>query len=103
VLKKSHAKAVETAEKENNIESTGQDELLLFTTKTCPNCMIAKTQLDRAGIAYRVILADEEPDLCDKFNIMQAPTLVEISGDSFTAYANVSNIIKFIEAKKATA
>ena len=103
VLKKSHAKAVETAEKENNIESTGQDELLLFTTKTCPNCMIAKTQLDRAGIAYRVILADEEPDLCDKFNIMQAPTLVEISGDSYTAYANVSNIIKFIEAKKVTA
>ncbi|MBR6004758.1 MAG: ribonucleoside triphosphate reductase, partial [Clostridia bacterium] len=103
VLKKSHAKAVETAEKENNIESSGQDELLLFTTKTCPNCMIAKTQLDRAGIAYRVILADEEPDLCDKFNIMQAPTLVEISGDSYTAYANVSNIIKFIEAKKVTA
>ncbi len=103
VLKKSHTKAVETAEKENNIESTGQDELLLFTTKTCPNCMIAKTQLDRAGIAYRVILADEEPDLCDKFNIMQAPTLVEISGDSYTAYANVSNIIKFIEAKKVTA
>ena len=103
VLKKSHAKAVETAEKENNIESTGQDELLLFTTKTCPNCMIAKTQLDRAGISYRVILADEEPDLCDKFNIMQAPTLVEISGDSYTAYANVSNIIKFIEAKKVTA
>ncbi|MBQ6263885.1 MAG: ribonucleoside triphosphate reductase [Clostridia bacterium] len=104
VLKASHAKAAETAEKvNNNIEPMAQDELLLFTTKTCPNCMIAKTQLDRAGIAYKVILADEEPDLCDKFNIMQAPTLVEINGDSFTAYANVSNIIKFIEAKKVTA
>ena len=103
VLKKSHARAVETAEKESNIESTGQSGLLLFTTKTCPNCMIAKTQLDRAGIEYKVILADEEPDLCDRFNIMQAPTLVEIDGDSFTAYANVSNIIKYIEAKKVTA
>ncbi len=104
VLKKSHAKAAEAVEKENNnIESTGQNELLLFTTKTCPNCMIAKTQLDRAGIAYRVILADEEPELCDKFNIMQAPTLVEVEGDSFTAYTNVSNIIKYIEAKKVTA
>ncbi|MBR0121997.1 MAG: ribonucleoside triphosphate reductase [Clostridia bacterium] len=104
VLKKSHAKAAEAVKKENNnIESTGQNELLLFTTKTCPNCMIAKTQLDRAGIAYRVILADEEPELCDKFNIMQAPTLVEVEGDSFTAYTNVSNIIKYIEAKKVTA
>ena len=104
VLKKSHAKAAEAVEKENNnIESTGQNELLLFTTKTCPNCMIAKTQLDRAGIAYRVILADEQPELCDKFNIMQAPTLVEVEGDSFTAYTNVSNIIKYIEAKKVTA
>ena len=104
VLKKSHAKAAEAVKKENNtIESTGQNELLLFTTTTCPNCMIAKTQLDRAGIAYRVILADEEPELCDKFNIMQAPTLVEVEGDSFTAYTNVSNIIKYIEAKKVTA
>ncbi|MCI7202101.1 MAG: ribonucleoside triphosphate reductase, partial [Clostridiales bacterium] len=30
-------------------------EILLFTTKTCPNCKMAKMMLDKAGIKYTVI------------------------------------------------
>ncbi|MBO4894037.1 MAG: ribonucleoside triphosphate reductase [Clostridia bacterium] len=106
VLKKSHARAHEesaTAAASSAVDTTGQKDTILFTTKTCPNCQIAKTQLDRAGIEYRVVYADEVPDLCDKFNIMQAPTLVIVDGESYESYANVSNIIKYIEAKKVTA
>ncbi|MBQ4338769.1 MAG: ribonucleoside triphosphate reductase [Clostridia bacterium] len=101
VMKKSHAKELAN---ECACGAAGEaTELLLFTTRTCPNCNIAKANLDRAGIAYKVILADEEPELCNKFNIMQAPTLVEVIGDKFNVYANVSNIIKYIDSKKVTA
>ena len=51
-------------------------ETLLFTTKTCPNCKAAKAALDKAGISYKVIDAEENPSLAIKYGIMQAPTLV---------------------------
>ena len=51
-------------------------ETLLFTTKTCPNCKAAKASLDKAGICYKVIDAEENPELAIKYGIMQAPTLV---------------------------
>ena len=51
-------------------------ETMLFTTKTCPNCKAAKASLDKAGIPYKVIDAEDNPDLAIKYGIMQAPTLV---------------------------
>lgn len=50
--------------------------ILLFTTKTCPNCRIAKAKLDDAGIAYTVIDAEEHPELTSEYGISQAPTLI---------------------------
>ncbi len=68
----------------------------LFTTKTCPNCKMAKTFLDGAGINYEVIDAEEQVDLVKKYNIRQAPTLVVSEGDSAEVYVNASNIKKFV-------
>jgi ribonucleoside-triphosphate reductase len=70
----------------------------LFTTKTCPNCRMAKTFLDKAGIAYETVDADENADLVKKFGIQQAPTLVEIRDGKAETIANVSNIKKFAES-----
>ena len=53
-----------------------ENGLMLFTTKTCPNCKAAKAALDKAGISYKVIDAEENPSLAIKYGIMQAPTLV---------------------------
>ena len=72
-------------------------EVMLFTTTTCPNCRIAKTFLDDAGIEYEVINAEENPSLCEKFEITQAPTLVVTDGPEFSAYPGVANIRKYIE------
>ena len=44
----------------------------LFTTKTCPNCRIAKECLK--GTDYTVVDAEENPDMSSRFGIMQAPT-----------------------------
>ena len=50
----------------------------LFTTKTCPNCKIAKEILK--GEDYQIIDAEENQDLVRKYGIMQAPTLVVTDG-----------------------
>ncbi|MBR3279710.1 MAG: thioredoxin family protein [Lachnospiraceae bacterium] len=65
---------------------------MLFTTATCPNCKAAKAMLDRAGVSYDVIDANEAPDLCDKYGIMSAPTLILADTDSFERYRGVSDI-----------
>lgn len=45
----------------------------LFTTKTCPNCKAAKAILDRAGIKYDVVDAEDEPELALRYGVMQVP------------------------------
>jgi ribonucleoside-triphosphate reductase len=68
----------------------------LFTTKTCPNCKMAKKFLDGAGINYEVVDAEEQIDLVRKYGISQAPTLVVAEGDTAETYVNASNIKKFV-------
>ena len=75
-----------------------ENGLLLFTTKTCPNCRIAKAALDKSGLKYEVIDAEENPDLCRKYSIMQAPTLVSISDGVATVMSNASQIRSFAES-----
>ena len=69
------------------------EEGLLFTTPTCPNCKHAKAYLDRAGVAYRIVDAMQEPELTEKYHVMQAPTFVCPSG----TYVGLSSIKDFIE------
>lgn len=70
-----------------------EDGVYLFTTKTCPNCRLAKEFL--TGIPYTVIDAEENPDLTNTYSIMQAPTLVVVKDGEVKKYANVSSIKKF--------
>ena len=53
----------------------------LVATRTCPNCKHAAAQMDQAGIAYEELLAEENVELAQRFRIMQAPTLLEVSAD----------------------
>lgn len=76
-------------------ESGMDKKVYLFTTKTCPNCKIAKEYLK--GISYEVIDAEENTDMAMKYNIMQAPTLVVIDEGSTKKYVNASNIREFAE------
>ena len=59
---------------------TPENVKYLFTTKTCPNCKLAKEYLQ--GIAYVPIDAEENMELAVRYGVMQAPTLVVVSGDS---------------------
>ncbi|MBQ7485027.1 MAG: ribonucleoside triphosphate reductase, partial [Oscillospiraceae bacterium] len=66
--------------------------ILLFKTPTCPNCKAAGALLDKAGIAYTALNANEERDLVEKYGVKQAPTLVLLKGDTFEKYRGVSDI-----------
>jgi len=79
------------------ISASGDKRTYLFITKTCPNCKLAKSFLDKAGIDYKVVDAEENEDQVVKYGIMQAPTLIVTDGKAFTAYPNASNIRKFAE------
>ncbi|MBQ6574817.1 MAG: ribonucleoside triphosphate reductase, partial [Lachnospiraceae bacterium] len=67
----------------------------LFTTKTCPNCKLAKEYLKDES--YVLIDAEENTELAQRYGVMQAPTLVVVSGDKIRKYANASNIRKYAE------
>ena len=70
-------------------------QVLLFTTKTCPNCPAAKNFLDKAGIKYVAIDAQEHPELVKKYGIMQAPTLVVVSGEKVDKIAGAPQIKEY--------
>ncbi len=81
------------AEKVN--EAVLEDGLYLFTTKTCPNCRMAKQYLE--GKDYTVIDAEEQADLTRSLGIMSAPTLVIMEQGHATKLSNASNIKKWAE------
>ncbi len=75
-------------------------EILLFTTKTCPNCKMAKMMLDKAGIKYTVIDAEDQKDFTQKYGVKKAPTMLVANGQGYDRYENASFIKKFVENAK---
>lgn len=73
-----------------------KERLLLFTTKTCPNCKIAEYALQNKHLCYEKIDAEGNLDLVEDYGICQAPTLVVVHGDSYEKYANPTAINQFI-------
>ena len=83
-------------QKDDTVEMVPQKTIkYLFTTKTCPNCKIAKEYL--ANEDYKLIDAEENYELAKEFGVMQAPTLVVLNGNVQEKYVNASNIKKYVE------
>ena len=91
-----HQIAGETAGKGTG-EATAEVRYL-FTTKTCPNCAIAKELLK--DVAYIPVDAEENPDLCRKYFVMSAPTLVVENATGTHKYELVSAIKKYVDNLK---
>ena len=73
----------------------------LFATKTCPNCKIAAAMLEKAGIGFHKLYAEENEALCKNLGIKQAPTLVVSENGEYKKYTGVSEVKKYIEGKRA--
>ncbi len=74
------------------------DGAYLFTTATCPNCKIACSVLDKAGVSYTKLLANEHAEMATQLGVKQAPTLVIVEGGQSTKYHGVSDIKKLVQA-----
>ena len=100
VIKQEDVKCSEQ-EKENIKEETKKSNnvkgYLLFGTKTCPNCKIAKEKLKEKNLVYEYVDAEEMMDLTQKYDIMSAPTLIRINDDGYDKVVNASNIINFVD------
>lgn len=94
VLKKASTSYVTISKEDVKVESAPAK--YLFTTKTCPNCKIAREYL--LNEEYQIIDAEENADMAEKFGIMQAPTFVVIEDGQLQKYVNASNIKKYAEA-----
>ena len=81
---------------EPECKPTMADAVMLFTTATCPNCKIACSLLDRAGIIFEKKLASENAELATSLGIKQAPTLVVIENGTVNKYTGVSEIKRYI-------
>ncbi|NLM56592.1 MAG: ribonucleoside triphosphate reductase [Clostridiales bacterium] len=75
----------------------------LFTTATCPNCKVATALLDRAGIKYVKVLAEENVQLALDLGIRQAPTLYVGNGAESQKFTGVSGIKHYIDEVNAVA
>ena len=75
-----------------------KDGVYLFTTTRCPNCPIAKEELQAAGVNYKPVDAEANEDMSVKYGIMQVPTLVVVKDGQINKYAGVMKIKKFLEA-----
>lgn len=71
---------------------------VLFTRNGCPNCKTSKMMLDKAGVKYRVINAEEDVEATKKYGVKKAPSLLVPDGNGFKAYDNASEIRKYIES-----
>ena len=76
-------------------ESPTGGELLLFTTKTCPNCKIVKALLDQNHLNYKIIEAEQNPNLVEEYEIMQAPTLI-VKDNEIHKYSGVNEVESYI-------
>jgi ribonucleoside-triphosphate reductase (formate) len=86
----------EVAVSDENKINQGVNGIFLFTTKTCPNCKLAKDYLK--NYPYIIIDAEENPDMARQFGIMQAPTLIVANEGQFKKYSNASNIKQFVDS-----
>ena len=72
-------------------------EYLLFTTKTCPNCVRIKPLLKEAGIAYKELDVAENTDLARNYGLSRAPSMVVVTAEGATVLAGAEKIKEFFK------
>lgn len=76
----------------------------LVATRTCPNCKFAAAQMDESGIPYEELLAEENVELCQRFSIMQAPTMLEVAPDgTVQIIAGAAPVLQHVNDLRAAA
>ena len=75
--------------------------IILFTTKTCPNCKIAAKLLEDAGIEFDKLYVEENKEMATELGLKQVPALIVANGDRVQKYMNVVGVREFIAQRGA--
>jgi len=86
----------EIMDEDVNRKKDSENKYLLFTTSTCPNCGIAKKDLNESGMDFIEMNVDDYPEMAKQYGIMQAPTLLVINDERFEKIVNASNIKEYL-------
>jgi ribonucleoside-triphosphate reductase len=60
---------------------------------------MAKTFLEKSGLAFKTIDAEEDQMLAKELKVKQAPTVVVVNKEKIDRFVNASNIKIFAEAQ----
>ncbi len=75
--------------------------IILFTTKTCPNCKIAAKLLEDAGVEFEKLYVEENKEMATELGLKQVPALIVANGDRIQKYMNVVGVREFIAQRGA--
>ena len=78
-------------------------EHLLFVTPTCPNCRVATMLLDKAGIRYQKLYAQENRETALRYGVNQAPTLAVTGEGMLQKFTGVAEIKRFLQLQQVRA
>ena len=78
------------------VVASADAKVILISRLTCPNCRVAEQLLGKAGIAYEKLIAEENADLCRKYGVKGAPTLIITDGENHQNYYSVPEIKKYL-------
>jgi len=51
-------------------------DVVIIATRGCSHCKNLTKELDDLGIEHRMVLVEDEPELCEKLAIRHSPNLV---------------------------
>ncbi len=78
--------------------AVAEKSIQLFATQTCPNCKIAASLLEKAGVDYEKLFVNENEELARSYELKTAPTLIVSDGVRIEKYAGVQEIKAFINS-----
>lgn len=50
--------------------------VMIIATKGCSHCTNLKKEMDGLGVEYRLVYAEDEPELVQKYGIRHSPNLI---------------------------
>ena len=92
-------RVVDIAKEENILQAQGT-EILLFSKSGCPKCQLAKKVLDKAGIPYTMIDAEQDKAKSVEFNVKALPVMFVPIDGKYERYADVTEINRFIKCRE---
>ena len=82
---------------EQTPQTLPKDKLMLFAMPSCPNCRVAASWLDKAGISYEKVMSDQHMDLAAQYDIQRVPTLIVAQKDHYERCVGLDEVKRFLK------